>query len=208
MNIDKLLTLLPEERRKVRLGRRARGAYRQQPERDPDEMLAYLMKHGIRSAGQLQKKRNTDKGAPTVQDFVRTFGSWSSATEQIYGKPRPFSAPRNDPEYMTKCCCQFNLWTQEAWLTARRKADDVIPSARQVRTTWGDFTNLFFAAKKRSAEHVFDEYARLERRLGRIPTVADCRKRGIDLTPLRKLLGRKTDIDELLRLRNAINQES
>lgn len=207
MTVEKLLSLLPAQRHKARLKPKRRGAYRQHPARNPDELLAYLRDHGIRTTAQLKKLRMTDKTCPTIQEYFRALGSWSAATEQVYGKPSILqSPPPNDPQYIMKCCLQLNIWSQRQYLAARRKAPDVVPSSRQVRRVWGGFENLFYAARKESAKEVLQRYMALEYRLGTIPTVTECRIYDIDLAPLKRILGGKAAIDALLLKRQRAHE--
>jgi hypothetical protein len=205
MNIEKLLSLTPSQRIKVRLNvrRKPRGAYRQHPPRTPDELLEFLKERGVRTTSQLKKLRATDKTTPTIQEYFRAFESWTAAVQQVFHKPTILqSPPPNDPAYIVKCCTQFNLWSQRDYLEARNHLPDVIPSPRQVRRVWGGFGNLFFAARKESAVKTLEAYLSLERRLGKTPSALDCQAYNLDLTPLKRFFGTKAQLDDILSYRH------
>jgi hypothetical protein len=115
--------------------------------------------------------------------------------------------PPNDPDYIAKIAVQFGAWNQSRYLALRRLRPDVIPSARQVRRVWGGFENLFFAARRMSVKRTLEEYLRIERRMGRLPTALECREAGLDLGPLKSIFGTKWDLDDLLALRHRAGDE-
>ena len=208
MNIETLMTLLPSQRNLVHLKPRRRGHYRDRNriKMTEDELVNILINKKNKTTGDLRRLRDQDKSLPTVHDFITIFGRWKLAVEKAYGKQILDRPPPNDPNYIAQCSIQFNIWTQASYLKARRLNPGVIPSARQVRRVWGGFSNLFFAARKQSIEKTFGDYLRLERRMGRIPTALECRQEGLDLNPLREIMGSKFDIDGLLSYRNRAEQ--
>lgn len=203
MDVERLLALLPSERCLVRLKPCHRGPYRsrKRSKLSPQALLDYLVTHRIRTTRELRKLRPHNEACPFVHDYFAAFGCWSTAVELAYGKQVLTQPPPNDPDYVAKCVTEFDLWTQTKYLATRRLQPGVIPSARQVRRVWGNFGNLFFAARKMSAKKTFEDYLRLERRLGRLPTAMECKQADLDLSPLRELLGSKWDIDDLLAYR-------
>ena len=209
MDVERLLSLLPHERHHAHLRPRRRGPYRNRKRQklSPEELLEFLATNKINTTGDLRKRRIQDRTCPLVHDFIGAFGRWKVAVEQAHGKQILRQPPPNDPDYGAKCVVQFDLWTQAKYLAARRIHPDVIPSSRQIRRVWGGFDNLLFAARKKAVRKTFEEYLRLERRLGRIPTAIECRQEGLDLTPLRSLLGSKWDVDDLLALRRRADDE-
>lgn len=204
MNADKLMNLLPNNRHRVHLKPRHRGKYRSRnrTRMTPDELIAYLVQNNIKTSRDLLKRRGDDRDTPYLSDYLREFGSWSATVTKAFNKSsEPFAAPKDDPKYILDCCLNFHIWSQQRYLSCRR-VSDVIPSSRQVRRIWGNFGNLLYEAKRLSAQKTFEAYLKLERRLGHIPTSDDCREAHIDLTPLRRLLGSKWDLDNLIALRN------
>jgi hypothetical protein len=159
----------------------------------------------------LQRYHADHKHAPAPYDYVKAFGRWSVAVERAFGSQPPFpisATPPNDPDYIVKCCELYGVSSQRGYLAVRRAHRDVVPSSRQVRRVWGGFGNLFYACKRQSAKRTLGEYLRLEHKMGRIPSALECRAAGLDLTPLRKIMGSKWDIDDLLAYRREVDGTS
>ena len=203
MTAEQLLALLPAERKNVRLLPRRRGHYRDRNrERLPqDQLVDFLKAHKIKTTVDLRKHREKNTASPMIHDYIAAFGSWKAAVERAFGKSILTQPPPNDPAYIAKCAVQFDAWTQARYLAVRRLMPNVVPSARQVRRVWGNFGNMFFAARRMSAQKTLEDYLALERRLGRIPTAKECRAVGLDLSPLNICMGTKWEIDDLLRYR-------
>ena len=203
MTVDKLMSLLPSERRFVHLEPRRRGAYRSRKRTrlSKDELLEFLIANKVKTTGDLNKLRAQNKDCPLVQDFAQAFERFSIAVEQAHGKPILTQPPPNDPAYIAKIAVQFDCWSQAQYLRLRRMNPGVVPSSRQVRRIWGNFRNLFFAARKESARKTFSDYLKLEWRLGRVPTAMECRQAGLDLSPMRAIFYNKFGLDDFLDYR-------
>ena len=204
MNADRLMELLPNNRHRVHLRPRRRGRYRprNRTRRTADELIAYLVQHNIKTSRALMRRRDDDSTAPYLSEYLQSFGSWSASASKAFNKPLElFPIPQNDPKYILDCCVFFQIFTQRRYLICRR-TNNTIPSSRQVRNVWGNFGNLLYEAKRLSAQKTFEAYLKLERRLGHTPSAIECREDHIDLTSLRRLLGSKWDLDDLLALRS------
>ena len=204
MNIDQLMRMLPNQRSKATIVPQYRGAYRPRRVWTEDELLTHLRAHDLRTTGAVRRHHAEHKDAPTVYDFAKVFGAWSAAAEKAFGPQMPFAItpkPSTDPQFIVKCCELYGIKSQREYLAVRRAHPDVVPSSRQVRRVWGGFKNLFWACQKQSAKRTFEAYLILERKLGRIPSALECRAAHLDLAPLRKVMGSKWDIDDLLSYR-------
>ena len=210
MNVEKLLTLLPSQRHLVRLKPRRRGRYRSRKREKLTEeaLVSYLETNKIRKICDLKRLRANNPNTPYLVDFISAFKSWKAAVEKAFGKDLFNQPPDNSPHYMITCCTHKKLWTQSQWMAARRRNPELIPSSRQVRRVWGGFGNMFFAAMKESPHKTFDDYLRLEQKLGHLPSVMDCRDAGLDLTALRRLLGNKWQLTDLLKYRRRPDDDS
>lgn len=179
--------------------RPSRGPYMQRPERTRDELLQYLRDEDIRSRRELEAVRAAND--PTPYDYVKEFESWANALEEAHGKKRPeiFATPES-PEYLIRTVIELELWTQNEYRILRRQRPDIVPSNAAVIRVFGCFSNLFEAARAKSLKETMYSYALLWSRLGKTPTVEDCRRHGIDLTIACRVHGGKRAFDRFLGL--------
>lgn len=198
MNIDEIMTMLPSKRRRNR--NRRRGPFEVRPARSKSDLIDYLIEHDIRTTGQLKKIRQP--GDPTLYDFIKAFNSWRESQIAAYGPPPPFTAPQKpSPEYLIKCCRDFNLWRRRDWYNARKNNPEIIPSYNQCRRVFdGRFKNLTWAAERVSVKRTVEHCLSLTRRLGHVPTSDECRQYDIDLDPIRAVYENKRGVDEFLQL--------
>ena len=196
MTVEHLMALLPDERRKTRIRKRQRGPYERRPSRSRDELITFLCKNGVTSSRQLQSFRKPLE--PTVYDFQKYFGAWSTAVAEAHGEQLGRPEPPSEPIYIIRAVIEFDLWSQKKYFDARAKRPDVIPSSNQVRKLFGKFSNLFALAERESLKKTFENYLSLQRRLGRRPTAQDIRQEGLDLTIARKIFGGKAQFDQFI----------
>jgi len=198
MNIDLIMKMLPSSRRRNR--NRRRGPFEIRPARSQTDLINYLIEHDIHTTGQLNKKRQ--HGDPTLYDFIKAFNSWKESQILAFGPPPPFKAPEKpSPEYLIKCCRDYNLWRRRDWHEARRKNPEIIPSINQCRRIFnGRFGNLTWAAEKVSVKRTVERCMSLTRRLGHIPSALECRQYDVDLDPLRSVYHSKRGVNEFLKL--------
>jgi len=112
--------------------------------------------------------------------------------------PPPSKIGKFDAAYMAKAVIEFDLWTRKAYHSSRMKRPDVLPSLHFVYREWGTFGQLTDYARRVSIRHVLDSYLAFWRRLGKAPTLAECREEGIALETPVKYFGSKREMDELL----------
>ena len=198
MNIDQIMTMLPSRRRRNR--NRRRGPFEKRPPRSQTELTEYLVENNIRTTGQLNKTRQP--GDPSLYDFIKAFNSWKESQIAAYGPPPPFTAPaKPTPEYLIRCCRDFNLWRRKDWNMARKNHPEVIPSIHQCRRQFdGQFKNLTWAAERVSIKRTIERCMSLTRRLGHVPTVVEFRQHDIDLDTLRTVYPNKRGVNEFLQL--------
>ena len=137
---------MPDERRKSKIRKRQRGPYERRPSRSRNELIAYLCKNSVTSSRQLQSTRKPLE--PTVYDFQKYFGAWSTAVTEAHGEQSGRPEPPSEPIYIIRAVIEFDLWSQQKYFDAKAKRPDVIPSSNQVRKIFGNFSNLFALAEK------------------------------------------------------------
>lgn len=201
--IDDILSMSDYQRRKLRLkkGRRKKYHCEKRPDFTREELLAYLRKNDFHSPQQLEKGRK--QGEPKVYEYLREFGSWREAKMSAFGIP----SPPVDPAYIYKSVIEFNLWTEKAYLAARKKRPDIIPPIHVVRKRWGYFRTLKEFARRFCIKMVVEDYWKLKRKLGRHPDLAECRAEGIHLDKVVEFFDGKKALEKFVDSLEAQNEE-
>lgn len=174
----------------MRVGKRRKDGTRKREKRrklSRDELLDYLRRNDFRSSRKLTAGRKP--GDPTVADYRREFGQWSVACEKAFGA-KPFSHEITH-EYLVKVVVQFGLWTREKYEAAHKERPEIVPTYVSVIREFGEWSTLIHFAERYDARHMMEMYMRLSRKIGRNPTVGECREQGIDKRKLEKLFGGK-----------------
>ena len=198
MKADDIIGMTDAARRRMGVRtRRKRGKYKSEKRcrRSRDEMISYLRDNDFRTSRQLKDGRKD--GEPNVYDYKREFGKWSVAIEASFGPPKK-PGIEYDAEYVAKAVIEFGLWTSRRYREKHNQNPTIIPSLNQVRRRWGAFSNLTAYAKKHSMSVVLDEYLKLKRRFGRVPTKKECDYHGVDLESPIKFFGNKRLMDNFL----------
>ena len=193
-NPDDIVKLPRHERRRLKLARKPRS-YTQE-ERGPFDrqmLLECLREAGTRSWRKYQAARN--RGDPTVNDLRKEFGAWSEACNAAFGKD-PIEVNKLDCEYIYQTILQFNLRTLAAYLEARKIRPDVLPSKHRLLYEWGTWSNVKEHARRYSIELLLNDYIKLWRRLGKKPTLSDCREERLVMDKALKFYGGKKKLDE------------
>lgn len=176
MNLDDILTMPDSQRLKVHFRkRRKRYHCEKRPKFTRDQLLAYLRTNNFRSSHQLMRGRKP--GEPKEYEYRREFGTWKNAKLNAFGIP---PVP-TDPVYIYKTVIEFNLWTGKAYLAARKKRPDIIPSIYFIYKHWGRFKRLTEFARRFSIRVLIESYWKLKRKLGRHPEMDECKAHGIHL---------------------------
>jgi len=200
VELSDILAYSDEKRRNLRLKprkiKRRNKSYERviRPERSEEELLEYFKDNEITSIVSLLKTRQD--GDPMPYDYVKAFGSWQKVKNMVYGEPT--LVPVDDPEYMIKCIIEFNLWTRPVYEEARKLRPDILPSLYQILKYWGRWSNLTQCAYEASFKKTLDTYLNFQRRLGRVPSVKDCKKENIKLGSVISFFGTKKELDKFL----------
>lgn len=201
MNIDQLMSKLPNRRGKARNRSRTRGAYRKRTSLSQADLIRYLVDHDVRTTGRLRRIRQSDD--PSVYDYIKEFRSWSQAVVAAFGQPQPFTAPsKPSPEYLARCVMEFGLWRREDWCRARKRDPATIPSLHHCRRLFkGRFANLTWVAERLSAKRTLERYLELAKGMGgRRPTPYECYRHGVDLGPLLAIYQDRKELDGFLEM--------
>ena len=202
MNLDDILTMPDSQRQKIRFRKRRKKYHcEKRPKFTREELLAYLRKNNFRSPLQIMKGRKP--GEPKTYEYLREFGTWKNAKLNAFGVP---PAP-TDPVYIYKTVIEFNLWTQKAYLAARKKRPDIIPSIRIVYNRWGKFSTLKKFAQRFSIRVLIESYWELKRKLGRHPESDECRAHGIHLEKAIEFFDGKRKLEKFVDALESQNEE-
>jgi len=158
-----------------------------------EEMLVFLRERKIRSSRELLKIRKPDE--PNVDDYRKEFGSWADAVYLAFGS---ISVSEHDADYMLKVVSEFNLWTVKRFREARKIDPVSVPSWSEVKKEWGSYTNLIESARRMNLKKLLEEYRKLMRRLGRIPTLSDLKNNDVRMDEAIKFYGSKKEMDEFV----------
>lgn len=160
------------------------------------ELLDYLKNNDIRSWRILEKKRID--GDPIPNDYRREFGSWRASLDEAFGKsPVPVEI---DVDFVLKSIPYFNAWTYKNYINARKTSPDVLPSIYFVFKNFGKFKNFISFAREKSLEKTLEDYSVLVRKLGRSPTIDECRAAKLRIDFSSSFLKRKSGLDDLVDL--------
>ena len=159
-----------------------------------DEMIQYLRDNGIHSSRVLERKRKT--GEPNVNDYRKEFGSWSNAVVEAFGVKQ---AVDYDPEYILKAVYELELWTVRRFNAARKLDPVTVPSWRVIRREWGTYSKLFEYARRHNLKKLLDEYRKLIRKLGHIPSLDEIQNSNLRMDDAIKFYGSKKEMDEFVQ---------
>jgi len=195
--LDEILNMPPDKRKFKNFSRIPKKGVTKS-KRTNEELIQYLIDNDLTGAKQLQTFRKP--GDPCLATYQIRFGSWGEAKALAFGKPKEKPpAPPNDAEYMMKLLLNFNIWTENSYRIARRNRPDIFPPITQLFKEWGFFSNLVFAAKRKSLGHKMEEYLKLMRKLKRCPRDNELKKHKLDMRSVFKLYGSKQSFDSFLK---------
>lgn len=208
LTAQEIAAMSDERRRRLQLGVRS-GKHRTVPRPDfsRNQLVAYLRVKGFRSSRALVKGRQAKE--PDVYDYRKEFGSWAKAVEFIFGVTSPVieSLQPDDVEYYGRLVVQFDLWTKQDWLAARKRMPEIIPSVHCVRRRFGPYRNLAEYARRLSLASAMNRYMVLTRRLGRCPTMEDCRRDEVDIDIAVRHFGSKKAMDDFIKAGGLIDEK-
>ena len=192
--IDKLLSLPASELKRRRRQRVSPRGYNRtvRPERTRDELLEFLRENNYRSRSQLLAGRTGDD--PTPYDYIKEFGSWGKAMHEVWYRYEP----RFDKRYVVQAVVEFGLWTRKAYLKARIDRPDILPSLHVIRREFGSWGIMKEIAAGLSLKETLASYAELKRKLGKKPTLSDCKRAGLILDKAMSLYGGKKGLDKFV----------
>lgn len=193
---DDIVELPAHRRCRLRLQKRFRKYHKQErPRLSSEDLLKFIRDHKIKAACAWDKIRQpTD---PTSNDIRREFGTWSRAMSLAHGNGSPF-VPTINGEYVYKAVYQLNLWTVEAFREARRKDPVSIPSWTAVKREWGGYRNLFECARRNNLKLLLEEYRKLYRKLGHVPSLAEIKDANLRMEVAIEFYGGKKDMDDFV----------
>lgn len=170
-----------------------------------DELLDFLRSTGIHSPKKLMELRKEGDPLPSV--IRREFGSWRAATREAFGPPSPLR-PGVDREYLVRTALMLGIRTFDQYIEARKRDPGVVASIYWVRKNYANagagrrkgkarFSLFMCDVTSRRFPETQDAYAKIWRRLGRAPTLEDCRKAGVDIGVLleKHVFHDKRDLD-------------
>lgn len=198
---DEIVNMPRWKRKKVRVGKR-RGHYNIEAQRSfsREELLDYLRACPSRTRDGLRAHRKAAE--PNDHDYIKEFGSWGEALAEAFGRKEVDEEAED--RAMVEAFVFHKLWTRKRWLQKRKEYKlgipnmEPIPSEYAVRRSWGCFTNLKWVAVCEDMEQQLNEYLRMTRRMGRRPSVTECKKRGLDISGLIVHFGSKKKLDNFL----------
>jgi len=195
-NPDDILAAPGHVRKRLRLDKKPkRYAKEQRGPFDRDTLLRHLRGTGIRSWRKYQSARN--HGDPTVYDYRKEFDSWTKACEVAFGKDL-VEVKKLDHKYIYETLLTFNIWTLAEYEKKRAKFPDILPSKHRLMAEWTRWSNVKECAKRHSLKLLLDEYIKLGRRLGKKPTLADCREAGLVIDKAIQFYKGKKGLDDMV----------
>lgn len=199
--VDKLLSLPADELKKRKKNRELRGSYRshKRPVRTKQQLEEYLRKKGFKTRAQLRAGRDNED--PTDADYVKAYGSWTKAVDEIWNES---ACDRN---LVVRLIIEFNLWSRRDYMSAYKERPDVLPSFYAVEKEFGSWVIAKEIAGAKSLKKILQSYIQLKNRLGKVPTNEDCRLAGITIDNAVKFYGGKRALDEFVKDLEEINDK-
>jgi hypothetical protein len=127
-------------------------------------------------------------------DYVKEYGTWTQAMKTIWHDIGPVF----DRQYIVQAVVTFNLWTRDAYLKKRAERPDILPSVNVVYKEFGSWTIMKEIAAGISLKETLASYLELKKRLGRQPTMDDCRRAGLIMEKAIELYGGKKGLDKFV----------
>ena len=159
----------------------------QKKETSADEIENYVRNHGLKSRLQLiERIRSGDEDAPAISAIRKYFGTWTKLWEKIYGIR--YGYVEYNAEELIKLFVHLKIYDVKAYMSAKRRDRYLIPSQRQIYKHFGKFALFFRIVKANSNESIFERYIALYKSSGKIPTKTECRKNGVEIDKLLKIM--------------------
>ena len=217
---DDILKLPDEIRKTIRLDLRAkrkRGIRRRRPIRCPEftraELIDYVRRNNFRKVSQVFAA--SGNGNPTLWCFQKNFGTnfWSLVKQEAFSPDSIRFKWHDDIDagYLMKLVLEFGLWTRDKYEKARLAHSDIVPPLNRIREKWGTFRRMKICARRYSIKIMLDEYLKLSRRLGRIPSVEDCKQNEVYIDKVIEFFEGKKYLDMFLQMmekKNAAKERS
>jgi len=122
------------------------------------------------------------------------FGSWSEALS----KARYDTEVGFDRHYVVMSVVEFGLWTEKSYISARSKRPDVMPSLYAVKKEFGSWGVVKDLSRAFSLKETMAVYVELRDKLGKKPTMDDCRRIKLDIGMAVKMFGSKKKFDQFI----------
>lgn len=209
LNPDEILRLPDQIRKSIRLdlkSKRKRGIRRRTPVKSPEftraELIDYIRKNNFRKLSQVFAA--SGNGRPTLWCFQKNFGTsfWSKVKQEAFSPDSIRFKWQDDIDagYLMKLVLEFDLWTRDKYEKARLTHPSIVPPLNRIREKWGTFRRMKICARRYSIKIMLDEYLKLSRRLGRIPSVEDCKENGVYIDKAVEFFKGKKYMDMFLQM--------
>jgi hypothetical protein len=192
--VDELLELPANKLKAWSSGRKGRGTYqrRTRPKFTKEQLAEYLKENNFRRRDELTRGRK--EGDPTHHDYRKEYGSWRNAIEEIFNVHIIA-----DRIYVLKAIVEFNLWRVRDYKSIRKKRPDILPSYYSVTKEFGSWEIAKEMATMMSIRKTLQAYMELKNRLGRIPTLEECKMARILIDSAIEMYGSKKGLDDFVK---------
>ena len=204
--VKKLINASPEKVRDVNF-KKKRKPYASADSYSEDELIEFLIRRSIRTMGQLKKARGRK---PTVYIFRKIFGSWNNAIKAAFGEDsiNIIGEPPSDLGYIIKLINDYNIKEVMEYIALRKKKPDIFPSSYHLYK-FGGFIKIKKISELYTVGDHLEEYAKLKRKLGRIPTPKECRKDHVAIDELVKYFETRRKLNDFIDgVERASNEKS
>jgi len=195
--VEKLLRMDKNLRRTKKHFVRRRHSHQKRKHFTRKELIDFLRDKDIHSAYKLKKVRCSCD--PEVYDYIKEFGSWTDVKILVWGDlTSVVSAPFDDPLYHIRVIREYGLYSAAAYRAARKRNPETIPSFKKILTHWGLFSNLREATLRSTVKGKLVVFLRLWEKLGKVPTVKDCKLEFIELDEIAAMFGSMSGLKSFL----------
>ena len=194
---DKFFKLSEKQIKKIKLTDKGipKRPYKGKTKYTKEEFVKYIVDNLIYRLSTFEEKRRNNSKAPSRYYVYKYFGSWTNLKKEIYGLTNKKYIPQ-DGKAIIKLCAEYEITTWEKYKRHRKIDKDLFPSWRVVDKVFGCWLNLKRMIMGRMVSSIYERYLVLEKELGKVPTVADCRKHGVEIDYFRQKSMSKRELDE------------
>ena len=160
-----------------------------------EDLIDFMRKRNVKTIGQLKKAKGRK---PSIYAFRKVFGSWSEAKKTAFGEEIDIlGGPPGDLGYIIKVINDYKVTGVSKYIKLRKDNPSIFPSSYHLYK-FGGFKKIKKISELYSVGDHLEAYAKLKRKLNRIPTPEECRREHIVIDELLSFFGSRRKLNDFL----------